>query len=100
MSAALWCFCAIFLERVPKILLFFRAEHPRPPIWPSNERSGVSAPHIHVRPSTDHHNVRRTSDRTLYHSLITTCVARVDPPPPPPNPPRAPPFPPLPSGPP
>jgi hypothetical protein len=70
------------VQKVPKILLFFLAEHPRPPIWPSNEWSGVSAPHMHVRPSTDHHNVHRTSDRTLYHSLITTCVARVDPRPP------------------
>jgi len=43
MSARLWCLCALFLEKVPKILLFFLAEHPRPPMWPSNERSGVSA---------------------------------------------------------
>ena len=42
----------------------------------------MSAPHIHVRPPADHHNVRGTSDRTLYHSLITTWVARVDPRPP------------------
>ena len=82
-----YCVCMYVLlkkvvQKVPKILLFFRAEHPRPPIWPSNERSGVSAPHIHVRPSSDHYNVFCTSDRRLYRSLITTCVARVDPRPP------------------
>src|SRR5258708_2405548 len=75
-------FVLFFVQKVPKILLFFQVEHPRPRIWPSNERSGVSAPHIHVRPSTDHHNVRRTSDRNLYRSLITPFVAQVDPRPP------------------
>jgi len=83
MYCAVCCVCMqFFVQKVPKILLFFLAEHPRPPMWPSNERLGVSAPHIHVRPSSDHHNVGRTGDRTLYHSLITTCVAGADPRPP------------------
>jgi hypothetical protein len=37
---------------------------------------------MHVRPSSDHHNVLCTSDRRLYYSLIITCVAQVDPHPP------------------